>query len=141
MTLGELNEHLDMLQSLNKANETLAALWDAADSANAQLTGMPHGTGVSDRVGYYATEIADLNGQVEYIKSQIAESEERISKWVMTIEDGTTRVAFRLHYLRGLQWKEVAPVVGKYCTESSVKNMCYRYLDQCGRDATSCDAT
>lgn len=129
MTLEDLKEHLDRIQTLNYLNEELEALRSVAYSANApSLTGMPHGTGISDRVGRFATEIVELESRVKYMESQIEESEARISEWLSSIEDFRVRIALRLHYLRGLQWKEVAPAIGKYCTESGVKNMCHRYL-------------
>ncbi len=135
MTLGKLNEHLNLLQTIAKANDTLAALWDAASSTNSTLTGMPHGSGVSDSVGYYAAEIADLSGQINFLQQQLKTSEEDILQWISTVQDGTVRIALRLHYVRGLQWKEVAPAVGKYSTASSVKSMCYRYVEQHGDTA------
>ena len=128
MTLEELNEHLDAVQQLARTEETLKNLWDAAVPGAQKLTGMPHGSGVRDKVGDFAVEIADLESEIEREKAAIAESEERIAAWISTIEDGTTRIIFRLRFIRALQWKEIAPLIGKYRSEESVRNCVYRYL-------------
>ena len=125
MTLAQLNEHLDAVQQLARTEETLKNLWDAAVPGAQKLTGMPHASGVRDKVGDFAVEIADLESEIEREKAVIAESEERIAAWISTIEDGTTRIIFRLRFIRAMQWKEIAGIVGKYSTESSVKHAVY----------------
>lgn len=129
MTLAYLNAHLDLLQSLERANETLDALRSAAVPGAQVLTGMPHATGVSDKVGEFAAEIADLEAQMDYIRAQIAESQKRITDWISTIDDVIVRVMLRLRFIRGFQWKEVAGYLGTYTSESKVKNICYKYID------------
>ena len=128
MTLAQLNEHLDAVQRLDKTEGTLRSLWDAAVPGAQKLTGMPHSPGVSDRVGSFAAEIADLEAQIDRERSALAESEERIGAWIATIADGTTRMVFRLRFVRGLTWKEVSQVLGSYTTERSVSEICYKYL-------------
>lgn len=129
MTLEELNEHLCLVQALEEMEEMLVNLEIAAQPGAQKLSGMPHAPGISDKIGDYAVEIADLRTDIEDMKEQIKESEECISQWLRTIKDGTTRIVFRLRFLRGKQWKEVAGIVGRWHTEASVKMICYRYLD------------
>ena len=134
MTLAQLNEHLDAVQQLARTEETLKNLWDAAVPGAQKLTEMPHASGVRDKVGDFAVEIADLESEIEREKAVIAESEERIAAWISTIEDGTTRIIFRLRFIRAMQWKEIAGIVGKYSTESSVKHAVYRCLSEPAHD-------
>ena len=48
MTLAELNGHLDLVQQLQKTEELLQGLWNAAVPGAQKLDGMPHASGVND---------------------------------------------------------------------------------------------
>ena len=134
MTLVELNEHLNLVEKLAKAEENLQALKDAAYPGAAVITGMPHTPGIKDKVGDLGTEIADMDARITFLEEKIKKSELRILPFIQSIEDDTTRLVFRLRFLRGLHWKEVAVVLRGNNTESGVKQMCYRYLE----DAECC---
>lgn len=49
--------------------------------------------------------------------------------YINTIEDPFTCISFRLRFLRGLSWKEVAAVVGGGKTGAAVRDICLRYLN------------
>ena len=124
MTLQELNQHFDLLEQLSEAEEMLDALRAAACPGAQNLSGMPHAPGVRDKVGDLAVEIA------ETLRSEVRESEAHILPYITNIRDNQTRLVFRLRFLRGLTWKEVARVIGGRNSEDSVKMVCYRYLDE-----------
>lgn len=75
MDISTLNSHYERLQQLSKNEGTL----DGLKSGAANCTGL------------FATEIAELEAQIEQEKAVIAESEEIIAAWISGIEDGTTR--------------------------------------------------
>lgn len=60
MTLAELNGHLDLVQQLQKTEELIQGLWNAAVPGAQKLDGMPHASGVNDKVGVLGAEIADM---------------------------------------------------------------------------------
>lgn len=128
MTLTELNQHLELLKTLSATKEMLQSLRDAAYPGAAVITGMPHAPGVKDKVGDLASEIADAESDLEQIERQVKASEELIAPFIFAIDDVQIRFIFRLRFLRGLTWKEVAAVVGGRNSEESVKMVCYRYL-------------
>lgn len=128
MTLTELNQHLELREKLAKAQELLASLRDAATPGAAKLTGMPHAPGVNDKVGDLAVEIADMDARIEYLQAEIQASESGILTFISGVNDDQARMAFRLRFIRGLSWKEVSAILGKYTSESSVKSACYRFL-------------
>lgn len=49
--------------------------------------------------------------------------------YINAIEDAAVRIFFRLRFLRGLSWKEVAAVVGCGKAWTSVRDACFRYLN------------
>ena len=93
---------------------------------------MPHAHGISDPVGNLATEIADMRETVARRKAAIAKSEETIATYISTIGDSQTRMIFRLRFIRGMSWKEVAATIGGRNTEAGVKAVCYRYMARGG---------
>ena len=133
MDLNQLNKHLTLLQQLEEARDLHNNIAIASKSLGSQkLTGMPHGSGVSDRVGMFAVELADIEGRIRYLESKIAKSEEEIKDFLETIPSRKWQVslALRFRFIHGYAWCEVASIIGgKYKTEESVKQLCYRYLD------------
>ena len=105
----------------------LQSLRDAACPGAAVLTGMPHTPGIKDKVGDLAAEIVDMDARVGFLEEEVKSSEGQIMPFIQGIDDDQTRIIFRLRFLRGLAWKEVATVVGGN-TEESAKRICYRYL-------------
>ena len=64
MKLEELNEHFNLIQQLQELQQTYESMKAKALGAQ-RITGMPHGTGVSDKVGMLAAELADLAGRIK----------------------------------------------------------------------------
>lgn len=128
MRLIELNRYFELIKSLVKINELLENLRAAAYPASPALTGMPHASGVKDKVGDLAVEIADLETRKEYIESEIENQKSVVEEFVESIEDYYIRTIFRLRFKRGLSWKEVAKIIKGGNTEETVRAACYRYL-------------
>ncbi len=132
MTKQDLDCHLELLQMLAEDLELLASLEAAAGPKIQRLDGMPHAHGISDPVGNLAAEIADMRETVARRKAAVAKSEETIATYISTIEDSQTRMIFRLRFIRGMSWKEVAATIGGRNTEAGVKAVCYRYIARGG---------
>lgn len=134
MTLEYLNQHLELREKLEKAKEMLASFREAAQPSAARLTGMPHAPGVKDKVGDLAVEIADISARIDHLSAEIAKQEPTIEAFVTEISDDQTRMIFRLRFLRGLSWKEVSQILGRFTTEKSVSDLCYKYLKSSDHD-------
>lgn len=127
MTKQDLNHHLALRQRLEEARELLASLEAAAGPRAQQLDGMPHASGISDRTGDLAAEIADARAVIDGLQAEIACSETAAASWIGSIDDMQTRMIFRLRYIRGLSWKDVAALIGGGNTDRSVRLRAYRY--------------
>lgn len=128
MTLQDLNAHFILRQELNEAEEMLANLEAKAGPRAQALDGLPRAPGVRDTVGTLAIAIADLKDSIAELTDQVSRSETEIERFICTIADNRLRCIFRLRFLQGLAWKEVAFMMGRYATEAAVKAECYRYL-------------
>lgn len=133
MTKQDLDRHLELRQQLAADLELLASLEAAAVPRAQRVDGMPHAHDVSDPTGNLAAEIADMRETVARRRAAVARSEEVVAAYIGTIEDSQTRMIFRLRYIHGMAWKEVAAAVGGRNTENSVKSVCYRYIARVDR--------
>ncbi len=128
MYLAEkLNDHFDKVQNLNEAKE-LYATTEAKMLGAQALTGMPHGTGVSDKAGALAAALADISAQIAILKNKVKETEPFVEAYVNSIDRPTLRLIFRYHYLYGLSWTEIADILGPGTSAESVRMRCDRYL-------------
>lgn len=128
MTRRELDHLFELRKQLEHFRELLATL-EAAVGPRAQiLDGMPHAPGIRDGVGDLAAEIADTKAEAKSLQDEIACSEAAAAAWIGTIEDMQTRLIFRLRYIRGLPWKDVAALIGGGNTDRSVRIRAYRYI-------------
>ena len=128
MTLEQLNELFELREQLRRVQEMRQSFMDAARPGAQVLSGMPHSTEVRDKVGDLAVEIAHLDTRAEEIRSRIADRETAVEQFIRCIPDDRTQMVFRLRFMRGMTWPEVADVFGGRNTENGVRKMCYRYL-------------
>ena len=128
MTLRELSQHIRLREQLAQNEELLESLQSAALPGAQVMTGMPHASGVRDKVGDLAAEIADLDNRILELKDEIAESEAEIVEFICGIESARIRIILRLRFVRCLTWKQTADVMGIEAGEESVRKMCTRYL-------------
>ena len=127
MTLQELNQHARLRRELAKAQQIRESLRTAAEPGAQAITGMPHAPGYRDKLGDLAAEIADISNEIERLQERIREQEPEISDFINSIWDGQTRMIFRLRFLRGMGWADIARAVGGGNTAGSVKSVYYRY--------------
>jgi|GEM_PF-2285450 len=127
MNVNTLNDHYDKVHDLNEAKE-LYATTEAKTLGAQALTGMPHGTGVSDKAGALAAALADISAQIAYLEKKVKETEPLIVTFINSIRRPTLRQIFRYHYLYGLSWPEIADILGPGISAESVRMRCDRYL-------------
>lgn len=130
MTGGELNKLFSLRKELRTAEELLSSVRAAAD-----VPGVPdtreerHGRGARrDTVGNLLAEIEDLTARTERLRGEIERREESAAAFIGGIEDAQTRLIFRLRFMRGYSWKEIARTLGGGNTVSGVKMRYARYI-------------
>lgn len=65
---------------------------------------MPHAPGVTDKVGEYAAEIADLRGIIEAKHQQCLYERSRLERYISSIDDSLLRQIFTYRFVNGLPW-------------------------------------
>ena len=128
MTLHDLNQHAELRRQLAKTERLRESLRSAAEPGAQVLTGMPHAPGYQNKLGDLAAEIADLSNEIARLRAYIREREPEIADFINSIWDGQTRTIFRLRFLRGMGWGDIARAAGGGNTAGSVRIICHRYL-------------
>ncbi len=130
MTLKELSQLYYLNREIDMDKKRLQELEAQAVSITPNLSGMPRSPGVSDKVGRYAAEIADLKGIIEAKHQQCLYERSRLERYIADLDDSLLRQVLTYRFVNGLPWEQVAACVGGGNTAGSVKMMCYRHLKQ-----------
>lgn len=130
MTLRELSRYYKLHERMERNREMLTSLAAAAGPGAQVLTGMPHAQGVNDKVGDLAIEMGDLEERILYLEAECAWERKKLEKYIGKIKDDQTRIIFSLRFIHCMTWPQVADAIGGRNTANSVKQMCYRYLNQ-----------
>ena len=71
MTIKELSQLSNLRKEIKLLEYQLKRLEDMSTNITPQITGMPHASQVSDKVGNYATEIALLKDLIKKNKDEV----------------------------------------------------------------------
>jgi hypothetical protein len=130
--LSVTTQELSQLYYLNREIEHLKTrieeLECIATSSTSRITGMPHTTDISDKVGKYASEIADLKELLDLNLKKCFYELNRLNRYISSIQDSEIRLIITLRYINGLSWRQIAFSIGGGNTEDGVKKIVYRYL-------------
>lgn len=130
MTLKELSQLYYLNREIEMDQRRLRELEAKALPGAQVITGMPHGTGVVDKVGEYVAEIADLRGIIEAKHQQCLYERSRLERYITGIDDSFLRQVFTYRFISGLPWRQVAACIGGGNTEDGCRKAVKRYLEQ-----------
>ena len=128
MTIKELSQLYWLNKEIERDKTRLAELYAKATGTSQAITGMPHAPGITDKVGKYATEIADLQKEIE--RHVVACEQEKVvlEAYINGIPDSLTRQIFHLRFVGGESWEGVADAVGGNNSPGGVKQRVFRFI-------------
>lgn len=127
LTLKELSQLYYLNLEIEKQKQHLEKIETDAFHTTSELTGMPTGTNINDKVGMCAAEIADLKKLISENMHKQWKEKIRLEKYIQEIDDSMIRQIMRHRFIECLSWEQVAEKI-KGVTSYSVKKQCYRYL-------------
>ncbi|MCD8371782.1 MAG: hypothetical protein LUD27_00580 [Clostridia bacterium] len=131
MTYKELSQLYWLKKEIAREEERLAELRQqiqAVAPVNYDKV-IPGGKGKSDNSQENAIiRLLDLEKSIDEKRDKCIEELQRLETWIGAIEDSETRQIFRLRFINNYSWVKVARLVGGNNTESSVRQICHRYL-------------
>lgn len=128
MTLRQLNDHYALVEQYLNAEFMLRRIRDAAGLKAQVITGMPNGSGTSDKVGDTVVELVRAEEKLAALYTQLKEDEAPIIAWIDTVDDLCAQTALRLRFIHGKQWKEISGLLGS--TDDAVRMKCYKVIQQ-----------
>ena len=87
---------------------------------------------IADKVADTVLSIAQTEQKIRKKLVELECARDRITNYILDIDDCQTRLIFKLRCLDLLNWNDVADEVGGMNSEYSVKKRFYRYLEKCG---------
>jgi len=136
MTLKELSQLYYLNREIEMDGQRIAELRAKAENASAgQLSDMPKSPNMENKLERYVAEMVDLEVIIHAKRQQCIHEQKRLERYIADIDDSLIRQIFKLRFIQGLNWLQVAHRLGGPMTESYVKNTCYKFLRQSNKDA------
>lgn len=128
MTIKEyLNQYLILEKRIQLLDEEIAEVEEEQDKCTAELDGMPHGTGLSDKVGELATTLADLKWDLVDLRNEAWKTRARILHTIVSVDDEDYQQLLKLRYIEGMHWNDIADTM--YYTRRWVTTLHGRALE------------
>ena len=127
MTKKELSQLYNLGEEIKAKEEQLEQLKAIAESTTAQLSDMPHGIGVSDKIGKTVAEIADIKSLIQLKIQEYWHEYNRLMRYINDIDDSLVRQIMTMRHINGMTWNAIANTIGGN-TEDSIRKMHDRYL-------------
>ena len=126
---------LDQLQRMpdwiEEARQRVKRLRDRAALHSVSLDGMPHGSGVRDKIGETVPEILDAEKDLQKLEGTYTELRAQVADWIDAQEDIKAQVILSMRYLDSYSWNQIADECtgcGDPMTEDAVRKYAARYL-------------
>ena len=128
MTARELKNLYYLKKEIKEQQRRLAELEAAATNCSSKITGLPSGEGISDRIGNYAAQIADLRALLDLnIKKSFYELN-RLIRYIGSIEDPLIRQIMIYRFENHMSWQQIEHAIGGNNKAESLRKKLYRYL-------------
>jgi len=128
MTKNELSQLYYLNREIEEIQKRIDELETAATSCTVRLTGMPHANGISDKIGKYTAEIADLKSLLDLNLKKCFYELNRLNRYINSIDNSEMRLILSLRYINGLGWEQVAASISTYASGDSVRKAHDRFL-------------
>ena len=94
MTKKELSQFYYLKRKIKEQQRRLAELEAVAINCSTKITGLPTGTGISDKIGNYAAQIADLKALLDLNLKKCFYELNRIDRFIQSVEEDQMQMIF-----------------------------------------------
>ena len=114
MTKKELSQLYYLKKEIEQLRRQIAELEAAATNCSTKITGLPSGKGISDKIGNYAAQIADLKALLDLNLKKCFYELNRLGRFIQSVEDSQMRIILTLRYVQGFSWQKIAYAIGEH---------------------------
>ncbi len=112
MTSRELKNLYYLKKEIKEQQRRIAELEAAATNCSTKITGLPSGKGISDKIGNYAAQIADLKALLDLILKKCFYELNRLDRFIQNVDDPLLRQILTCRFVNGYSWRRIAYTVG-----------------------------
>ena len=102
-----------------------------------KITGMPFGTGLSDKVANMACDIAETELIIKGKLAEVQQQRKKIIDFINSVDDSFMRQIIFLRNVSCMSWEDVAREIGGNNKGESIKKKYYRYFEE-NKDVPEC---
>ena len=128
MSVRDLKNLYYLKKEIKEQQRRIAELEAAATKCTANISGMPTGKGISDKVGKYAAQIADLKALLDLNLKKCFYELNQIDRYIQSVEDPLIRQIMIYRFENHMSWQKIARQMGGDHSADSLKKRMYRYL-------------
>lgn len=107
MTINELRKYYYLSIEIKQIKEKLQMIAEQSVGVS-ELTGMPHGTGISDPVGRKVELLDKYSRKLELKEIEAIEEMIKIESFIETIDDVVARLIFNKRYIELKSWTKIS---------------------------------
>mgnify|MGYP004660888659 CR=1 FL=1 len=128
MTKKELSQLYYLKKEIKEQQRRLDELETAATACTAKITGLPSGRGISDKIGNYAAQIADLKGLLDLNLKKCFYELNRLDRYIQSVDDPLIRQIILYRFENNMSWNQIERAIGGNNSSESLRKKLYRYL-------------
>lgn len=117
MTKSELSQLFYLNREIEREQERLASLEEAATDTSVKISGMPFVGGMSDKTAI-AAEIADAKAIIKAKQIAAVAEYNRLIRYINSVNDSFIRQILGLRYIDGKSWQGIANEIGGNTADS-----------------------
>lgn len=130
MTKKELSQLYYLKKEIRQLEQRIKELETAATSCTAKITGLPHGTGINDKIGNYAAQIADLKSLLDLNLKKCFYELNRLDRYIQSVDDPLLRQIMTYRFINGYSWSKIAYTIGGNNTPDGLRIKMVRFLSK-----------
>lgn len=128
MTKKELSWLYYLKKEIKLQEQRIEELEAKAASCTTQINGMPSGSEISDKVGNFAAEIADLKSLLELNPQKRVYELNILERYIQSVDDPLIRQIMHYRFAKCYGWPKTAYEIGGNNSIASLKMKLYRFF-------------
>ena len=130
MTKKELSQLYYLKKEIKQQQRRIAELEAVATNCSTKITGLPSGKGISDKIGNYAAQIADLKALLDLNLKKCFYELNRLDRFIQSVKDPLLRQILTCRFVNGYSWRKIAYTVGGNNTPDGLRVKMMRFLQK-----------
>ena len=130
MTSRELKNLYYIKKEIEEQQRRIAELEAVATNCSTKITGLPSDKGISDKIGNYAAQIADLKALLDLNLKKCFYELNRLDRFIQSVEDPLLRQILTCRFVNGYSWRKIAYTVGGNNTPDGLRIKMMRFLQK-----------